>query len=152
MLHLYSPSVAGHADHFKFCEEMRPVANSALQLFRFDDNEQRWVSESADVDPVNIAASALQRIVAVVEGWQKLIRLADRSELNWRVVQHYLADPIADSADNERRIKKATKSAATELKAEQDKRGEFGFSFLSFVYYISVVKYFASWEFMTLFT
>jgi hypothetical protein len=56
VLHLYSPSVAGHADHFKFCEEMRPVANSALQLFRFDDNEQRWVSESADVDPVNIAA------------------------------------------------------------------------------------------------
>jgi hypothetical protein len=63
------------------------------------------VSDSTDVDPVAEAASALQCIVAAVEGRQKLIRLADHSELNWRVVQHYLADPVADSADDEKRIK-----------------------------------------------
>ena len=51
--------------------------------------------------------------------------MADRSELGWRVVQHYLADPIADSVDDEKRIKNATKSAAAELKAVQEKNGEY---------------------------
>jgi stalled ribosome rescue protein Dom34 len=78
------------------------------------------------VDPVGAAALAFQRIVAAVEGRQKLIRMADRSELGWRVVQHYLADPIADNAEDEKRIKKATKSAEAELKALQDKKGEYG--------------------------
>ncbi len=39
---------------------------------------------------------ALQRIVEANEERQKLIKTADRSELGWRVVQHYVADPIAD--------------------------------------------------------
>jgi hypothetical protein len=33
-----------------------------------------------------------------------------------------LADPTADGADDEKRIKKAAKSAAAELKAAQDKK------------------------------
>ena len=71
------------------------------------------------------AVAALQRIVAATEAREKLIKMADRSELGWRVVQHYLADPIADSVDDEKRIKNATKSAAAELKAVQEKKGEY---------------------------
>ena len=83
--------------------------------------------EDNSADSVDVLASALQRVVAAVEARQKLIRMADRSELGWRVVQHYMADPIADDADDDKRIKQATKSAAAELKATQQKKGEFVF-------------------------
>jgi hypothetical protein len=62
---------------------------------------------------VGATVPAFQRVVATAEARQKLIGLADRSELGWRVVQQYLADPIEDDADNEKRIKKS----AAELKA-----------------------------------
>ena len=77
----------------------------------------------------DVLASALQRVVAAVEARQKLIHLADRSDLGWRVVQHYMADLITDT-DDEKRIKRPTKSAAAELKATQEKKGVFVF-FLS---------------------
>lgn len=52
--------------------------------------------------------------------------MADRSELRWRVVQHYLADSIADYAADKNRIKKATRSAEADLKVLHDKKGEYG--------------------------
>ena len=98
----------------------RPLAS-----FRYDDDLQRWFPEVDQDDLGDIAVAALQRIVAATEAREKLIKMADRSELGWRVVQHYLADPIADSVDDEKRIKNATKSAATKLKAVQEKKGEY---------------------------
>jgi hypothetical protein len=75
---------------------------------------------------------ALQRVVAASEARQKLMKMADRSELGWRVIQHYVADPIADSVEDEKRIKNATKSAAADLKAMQEKKGECIFKLNSF--------------------
>jgi len=83
------------------------------------------VPETVEDDSADTAVQALQRIVAAVEARQKLIRMADRSDLGWRVVQHYVADPIADSLEDEKRIKNATKSAAADLKAVQEKKGEY---------------------------
>ena len=56
------------------------------------------------------------------ESWRQ--PRGDRSDLGWRVVQHYVADPIADDMEDEKRIKKATKAAKAELKALQDKKCE----------------------------
>jgi hypothetical protein len=105
-------SKPGHADQFKFCEEVKGMATAALGSILDVD------------DPLEVAELALQRIVEAVEARQKLIKLADRSDLGWRVVQHYVADPIADNAEDEKRIKNAAKAAATELKATQEKKGE----------------------------
>ena len=104
----------GHADQFKFCEEIKVMAAAALGSLHLGDDE-----------PLDVAVDTLQRIVEATEARQKLIRMADRSDLGWRVVQHYVADPIADSAEDEKRIKNATKSAAAELKAVQEKKGEY---------------------------
>jgi hypothetical protein len=106
-------SKPGHADQFKFCEEIKGMANAALCSIIDDD------------DPLEVAASTLQRVVEAAEARQKLIKLADRSDLGWRVVQHYVADPIAESAEDEKRIKNAAKAAAAELKATQEKKGEY---------------------------
>ena len=114
----------GHADQFKFCEDVKGIASAALACFRFDEDMQRWVPEIADDDSLDTAVEALQRVVAATEARQKLIRMADRSDLGWRVVQHYVADPIAESVDDEKRIKNATKAAAADLKAAQEKKGE----------------------------
>ena len=53
---------------------------------------------------------------------QKLIRIADRSELGWGVVAEYTADELADDSDDEKRIEKAEKEA--ERKAGKKKRAE----------------------------
>ena len=99
----------GHADQFKFCEEVRRLASSALVSGQFDETTECWIPVGNGPEAFDVLATALQRVVSAVEARQKLIRLADRSELGWRVVQHYVADPIADDADDEKRIKRATK-------------------------------------------
>jgi len=38
---------------------------------------------------------------------QKLVQLADSSELGWRVVSEYEANPLASDSDDEKRIYKA---------------------------------------------
>ena len=52
---------------------------------------------------------------------QKLIKLADRSECGWATVSAYLADDLADTPDDERRISKAEKSAKKAWDARKEK-------------------------------
>ena len=42
---------------------------------------------------------------------QKLIRLADRSELGWGVASEYTADELAENSEDEKRLEKAEKAA-----------------------------------------
>ena len=84
----------GRADQYKFCEEVKGIATTALAPFRFDEDVQRWVPDVDDVEALDSAVEALQRVSAASETRQKLIKMADRSELGWRVVQHYVADPV----------------------------------------------------------
>ena len=42
---------------------------------------------------------------------QKMIKLADRSELGWSVVEEYEADELADSSEDEKKIARAEKEA-----------------------------------------
>ena len=54
---------------------------------------------------------------------QKLIMLADASNLGWRVVNKYESNPLADDSGDERRIFKAEAWAARKMKAERGRRG-----------------------------
>ena len=42
---------------------------------------------------------------------QKMIKLADRSELGWSIVEEYEADELADNSEDEKRIARAEKEA-----------------------------------------
>lgn len=53
---------------------------------------------------------------------QKLIKMADTSELGWRVVNEYEANPLASDSDDERRIYKAEARVNRKLKAERAKK------------------------------
>ena len=54
---------------------------------------------------------------------QKIIQLADSSELGWRLVKEHEAHPIASHSDDEKRIFKAEVRATRKMKSEKAKRG-----------------------------
>ena len=53
---------------------------------------------------------------------QKFIQLADVSELGWKVVTEYEANPIASDSDDEKRIYKAEARANRKAKADKSKK------------------------------
>lgn len=50
---------------------------------------------------------------------QKLIKMADASDLGWKVAREYESNPLANDFDDEKRIIKAEQRASR--KAQQDK-------------------------------
>ena len=54
---------------------------------------------------------------------QKLIQLADTSELGWKVVAEYESNPIASDSEDEKRIHKAEARASKKAKSAKSKRG-----------------------------
>ncbi len=53
---------------------------------------------------------------------QKLIHLADRSELVWAVVEEYEADELADDSDDEKKIYRAEMRAERKAKNRKSRR------------------------------
>jgi hypothetical protein len=53
---------------------------------------------------------------------QKIIKIADSSDLGWRVVQEYEANPLEDDSDDEKKLFKAEARAERKVKAEKSKK------------------------------
>jgi hypothetical protein len=53
---------------------------------------------------------------------QKIIKIADSSDLGWRVVQEYEANPLADDSEDEEKLFKAESRAERKVKAEKSKK------------------------------
>ncbi len=76
------------------------------------DDELAAASASTTAPPaLDRAKEALKKGRSIIAERQKLIRLADRSEYGWNVVDEYLADDLASGSDDEKRIEKAEKAA-----------------------------------------
>ncbi|XP_062603797.1 uncharacterized protein LOC134265592 [Saccostrea cucullata] len=58
-------------------------------------------------DGVDLAKSSINEGIELVKSRQKVIKLADSSQLGWRVVQEYQANPIADDSDDEKKMYRA---------------------------------------------
>jgi hypothetical protein len=50
---------------------------------------------------------------------QKLVKMADSSELGWRVVQEYTVNPLADDSEDDKKILRAQTRAEMKSKAEK---------------------------------
>ncbi len=79
--------------------------------------------------PATATTPALQRVKeslkkgrSLMADRQKLIRLADRSEYGWQVVDEYTADDLAEGSDDEKRIEKAERAAERKAGKRRKKR------------------------------
>ena len=72
---------------------------------------------------VSRAQDAIARGRKAIAERQKLIRIADRSEYGWAVVEEYTADELADDSDDEKRLEKAEKAAERKI-AKRRKRAD----------------------------
>ncbi|KAL5013264.1 hypothetical protein ScPMuIL_007534 [Solemya velum] len=107
-------------------------------VFKRKGNENQFKHESkvllklteanATLEDTELSFEAVQSAkTKIIEGMnlitdrQKLIKLADSSELGWRVVSEYVANPIADDSDDEKKIFRAQARAERKAKSEKTK-------------------------------
>jgi hypothetical protein len=66
---------------------------------------------------VFVSSSSISPLSPLAEGMsllnyrQKIIKIADSSDLGWRVVQEYEANPLADDSEDEKKLLKAESRA-----------------------------------------
>ena len=80
----------GNKEQFAFCRRIRALATGGLACF---DDEGHFRVEGVE----RALFTALSLTMEQVREREKLIRIADRSQLGWQVVQQYTADPIAEN-------------------------------------------------------
>ncbi|KAK3084685.1 hypothetical protein FSP39_017394 [Pinctada imbricata] len=78
----------------------------------------------SEFEPQNLekAKSTIAEGIDLVKHRQKLVKLADSSELGWKVVLEYESNPLADDSDDEKRMVKAQNRAERKHKADRNKR------------------------------
>ncbi|XP_038064952.1 nephrin-like [Patiria miniata] len=105
----------GNQQQFSHCEKVLNLIKTSLQNI-----------ETLDLDE---AKSNLKEAIKATKERQKLIRLADRSELGWGVVKEYVADTLAEDSSDEKRIKKVSKGRIhhDQVQGFMDKVGDLGF-------------------------
>jgi hypothetical protein len=97
---------------------------------RYQDNEDIMVkiedaTEAIGESNLVAAGEALAEGKRLLDRQQKLIRIADREEDGWAVVQHYENDALADDSDDEKAIARARREAASAKKRKAATRSRF---------------------------
>ena len=59
---------------------------------------------------------------SIIQQRQKMLKLADSSELGWKVVSEYQSNPLASDSEDERKIYKAEVRAERKARKDQQKR------------------------------
>ena len=61
-------------------------------------------AESLDEENIHIARENFVEVITLVNHRQKLIKIADSSQLGLKVVQKYVANHLADDSDDKKKI------------------------------------------------
>ena len=97
----YSFRIKGNELQFKFNDKVvDKVAAAAAAIGKVD------TTSSSSKALLDRAAKELQEGTALLVHRQKVIKLADRSEAGWAVVEEYEGDDLANDSDDERRMEK----------------------------------------------
>ncbi|XP_045178604.2 uncharacterized protein LOC123538512 [Mercenaria mercenaria] len=78
-------------------------------------------SGSLSSQKVDEAKENIIKALDMIKKRQKLVQLADSSELGWRMVAEYETNPIASDSDDEKKMYKAEARAARKVKSEKSK-------------------------------
>ena len=105
----------GHERQFLFNDEVKDrMESAATSLEKVDP------STAASKTALDDTKKELEEGMQFIAQWQKLIRLADRSEYGWDAVNEYEKDELAEDDDDAKRLEKAEKVA--EQKAFKKRR------------------------------
>ena len=86
---------------------------------KLKDAEARLAAEVKDIPK---ASKDISEGITLLNHRQKLIKLADSSDMGWKVVKEYEANPLASDSEDEKRINKAKVRAVKKHKQDQVKR------------------------------
>jgi hypothetical protein len=86
--------------------------------------EARSILENPHMNSQKVVAEKekISEGIGIVQERQKMIKLADSSDLGWKVVQEYESNPIADDSEDEKRMNRALSKAERKAKSEKAKR------------------------------
>ena len=79
-------------------------------------------SISDELDPVSMS---LKAVISKLKKRNKLIKIADFTEVGWTVVAEYQREPIGSNSDDCKRIRQAEKKALKKKNTENSKSGAF---------------------------
>lgn len=106
------------------CAEPHKFARKSCEdQHKFNVKVRAKLVEAEHLSAVNTDACQLKIAegIDLVDYRQKLIKLADTSECGWKAVEEYIANPIADNSDDERRMDKARAKGNRKVKEAKQK-------------------------------
>ena len=85
-------------------------------LSKLKEAKSQLESPEFNLETLVNAKSRIEEGIDMIKERQKLIKLADSSELGWKVVNEYVSNPIADDSDDEKKMARAQARAETNMK------------------------------------
>ena len=98
----------------KFSEPRSFKKKGHEQQYKHNEKVKATLTEAKDAivaQKQDACISKLDEGIELVDGRQKLILMADRSEYGWKTVGEYLDNELADNDEDARKMKKAEKDA-----------------------------------------
>ena len=90
----------GNQIQHDFCRDLLQSLNTAKSFFNSDKKAE--------------GLKSLDLVVKKVEKWDKLIKIADKSEFGWDTVNQYMSDDVVSDNEDSERIKRAEERAELE--------------------------------------
>ena len=93
-------------------------------LSKLKEAKSQLESPEFNLETLVNAKSRIEEGIDMIKERQKLIKLADSSELGWKVVNEYVSNPIADDSDDEKKMARAQARAEKKYKADKMKKNK----------------------------
>ena len=103
----------GNEEQFKHNNKILSKIKEADNVLDANNPSQEGISK---------AKEKLAEGMSLLNYRQKIIKIADSSDLGWRVVQEYNANPLADDSEDEIKLFKAESRAERKVKSEKSKK------------------------------
>nr|XP_054771917.1 uncharacterized protein LOC129279877 [Lytechinus pictus] len=117
-------------------EATSKVIESVKVNFKFKGNKLQFEFNNSQLERVQTATNAikkgdtasaileLQKVEDDILKRNKLIRIADKSEDGWKVVDEYLSEELASDSDDDKKIRAAQNRAASKRKKAKSNRSK----------------------------
>ena len=105
----------GHKKQYNFIEDVKDCVESASDLLA-----KVKLASTQESATIQAAKEELEAGIKALEARQKLIRIVDRSELGWQVVEAYESDGLASGDEDAKRLEKAEEVAEQRAKRKRE--------------------------------